>query len=267
MILNWGNVLTFVNEKEYFETLGFLCKEECCVRVYVENNDKAGAWAPQGRMQLRSEDASLLPRALKEAFLSSADNRISETGYIKNLKEKHFFTREEDPTGNGYTKYLFKKSLTEVQNTVPAEYMEDFTRGYEWDTGLIARIKKLKDFEVNLDEETEHILGNGHMEGRVKEYYSKKYERNAGNRAAAIRIHGTRCAICGFDFEETYGKLGKGFIEVHHIKPLSEINEEVVVNPETDLICVCSNCHRMLHRFKDYIIEADELKKMIKRTV
>ena len=53
--------------------------------------------------------------------------------------------------------------------------------------------------------------------------------------------------ICGFDFEEKYGELGKGYIEVHHIKPLSEIDEEVVVNPETDLICVCSNCHRKIH--------------------
>ena len=60
-----------------------------------------------------------------------------------------------------------------------------------------------------------------------------------------------------------YGQLGKGYIEVHHIKPLSKLDEEIVVNPETDLICVCSNCHRMLHRFKGYIVSVEELKQII----
>ena len=74
------------------------------------------------------------------------------------------------------------------------------------------------------------------------------------DREDAIRIHGTKCMICGFDFEQKYGELGKGYIEVHHIKPLTTLEQEVVVNPETDLICVCANCHRMLHRFKNYIV-------------
>jgi len=65
-----------------------------------------------------------------------------------------------------------------------------------------------------------------------------------------------------FDFEETYGELGKNFIEVHHVKLLSSINQEVVVNPETDLVCICSNCHRM----RDIIIGQDELRPMIEST-
>ena len=69
--------------------------------------------------------------------------------------------------------------------------------------------------------------------------------------------------ICGFDFELKYGELGKGYIEVHHIKPLFNLDEVVVVNPETDLICVCANCHRMLHRFKNYIVLPEELQQMI----
>ena len=69
--------------------------------------------------------------------------------------------------------------------------------------------------------------------------------------------------ICGFDFELKYGELGKGYIEVHHIKPLSNLDEVVIVNPETDLICVCANCHRMLHRFKNYIVLPEELQQMI----
>lgn len=50
---------------------------------------------------------------------------------------------------------------------------------------------------------------------------------------------------------------------MHHIKPLSGLEEEVVVDPEQDLICVCSNCHRMLHRFKSYIVSVEELKQIV----
>lgn len=95
-------------------------------------------------------------------------------------------------------------------------------------------------------------------------YYTTKYERSAQNREEAIRIHGTKCMICGFDFEKKYGELGKGYIEVHHIKPLSDLDEEVVVNPATDLICVCSNCHRMLHRFRSYMVSVEELRRIVK---
>ena len=32
--MDWGNVLKFVNDSEYYETLGFLCKDDEVVRVY-----------------------------------------------------------------------------------------------------------------------------------------------------------------------------------------------------------------------------------------
>ena len=49
MKLDWGNVLKFADEREYYEVLGFLAKDEEYIRVYTESNDKSGAWAPQGR--------------------------------------------------------------------------------------------------------------------------------------------------------------------------------------------------------------------------
>lgn len=55
-----------------------------------------------------------------------------------------------------------------------------------------------------------------------------------------------RCEVCDFDFADTYGELGAGYIEVHHVTPLH------VSGPQKtrldDLACVCANCHRMCHR-------------------
>lgn len=55
------------------------------------------------------------------------------------------------------------------------------------------------------------------------------------------------CQVCGFNFKETYGDIGRGFIEAHHTKPVSSLNEKERISTR-DLIAVCSNCHRILHR-------------------
>lgn len=260
MELNWGNILHFNSEKDYYEVLGFLSKEEELIRVYTENNDKAGAWSGQGRMSLRNVSIDSLPEALKNAFETSVDGRISVTHYVKNLKENHNFSREIDPTGSDFTKRLYKESLEKVLETVPEEYENDFYRGYHWNCEVIERIRNASKHEINWDEETVQEETAGTTEGKRTVYYTTKYERSSKNREAAIRIHGTKCMICGFDFGQKYGELGKGYIEVHHIKPLATLEQEVVINPETDLICVCANCHRMLHRFKNYIVTVEELK-------
>ena len=60
------------------------------------------------------------------------------------------------------------------------------------------------------------------------------------------------CEACGFDFEQVYGEHGKGFIECHHTKPVSELKagEKTKLS---DLALVCSNCHRMIHRRRPWL--------------
>lgn len=60
------------------------------------------------------------------------------------------------------------------------------------------------------------------------------------------------CQGCGFDFEAKYGSRGKDFIECHHSKPVSELE----TNGKTkisDLVLLCSNCHRIVHRRKPWL--------------
>lgn len=263
MKLDWGNVLKFADEREYYEVLGFLAKDEEYIRVYTESNDKSGAWALQGRLLLRNVDISSLPEPLMKAFETSLDGRISETKYVRNLKENHYFIKEVDPTGSDFTKWLYKESLEKVLETVPKEYENDFYRGYHWNCEVVKRVRNISAYDINLTGETKQEEAQLRTEGKKTVYYTTKYERSAQNREEAIRIHGTKCMICGFDFEKKYGELGKGYIEVHHIKPLSDLDEEVVANPATDLICVCSNCHRMLHRFRNYMVSVEELRQIV----
>lgn len=117
--------------------------------------------------------------------------------------------------------------------------------------------------DIAVESEEEFTPG---AEGKVKYFYSKQYERNPANRKKAIEIHGQSCVICGFNFGEFYGEWGEGYIEAHHTVPLSSLDEEVVVNPETDLFPVCANCHRILHRRKDKVLTISELKDMIRKS-
>ncbi len=103
-------------------------------------------------------------------------------------------------------------------------------------------------------------------EGTVRQITSSKYERNPYARKVCIEKYGTKCSVCGFDFEEIYGELGKGFIHVHHLSKIANIKKEYELDPIKDLRPVCPNCHAMLHRTK-VGLTIDELKKRIKKYV
>lgn len=88
----------------------------------------------------------------------------------------------------------------------------------------------------------------GEVEGDVKMQTHRKYERSPRNRAAAIAIHGYDCHGCDVNLGRIYGELGHDFIEIHHVKPLSELDGPMIVDPRTDLAPLCPTCHGIVHR-------------------
>lgn len=72
------------------------------------------------------------------------------------------------------------------------------------------------------------------------------------------------CQICDFKYTEKYGILGANFAEAHHIVPLHTLNS-VVKSREEDLICVCANCHRMLHRMEGKAGDIEELRQLVNK--
>jgi hypothetical protein len=89
--------------------------------------------------------------------------------------------------------------------------------------------------------------GSPLVEGAALRVTVNAYERNceAVRRCKAAR--GTSCVICRFDFGAKYGPEFAGFIHVHHLRLLSEVGREYVVDPVTDLCPVCPNCHAVIH--------------------
>lgn len=87
-----------------------------------------------------------------------------------------------------------------------------------------------------------------YSEGAVCSIIINAYERDLNARAACIEHFGLSCKVCGFNFQEKYGQIGSEYIHVHHIVPLADIGKKYEVNPITDMIPLCANCHAMVHR-------------------
>jgi len=89
------------------------------------------------------------------------------------------------------------------------------------------------------------------IEGRLLVRRALARERDPKLRALKIkqvqrRGQPLRCEACDFDFARTYGDLGEGYIEVHHVTPLYiSGTQETKLD---DLACLCANCHRMCHK-------------------
>lgn len=131
--------------------------------------------------------------------------------------------------------------------------------------GSLMQLSKFEDLEAIVKSDIDALdFEEEHFEGTQHKRYTNYYERDIKLRTKAISIHGTKCMACGFDFEKKYGKRGKGFIEVHHLTPVSELDSNTKVDPKTDLAVVCSNCHRIIHRKKDNVLSLNDLKNIIK---
>ena len=110
----------------------------------------------------------------------------------------------------------------------------------------------------------ETLIRKEFKEGSVRQIISKRYERNPKAKAECLKHFGYDCQGCGMNFEKTYGEVGKNFIHVHHIIPISKRVGSYEVDPAKDLIPLCPNCHGIVHRRKDpYTI--DELKLFLTR--
>lgn len=88
----------------------------------------------------------------------------------------------------------------------------------------------------------------GLMEGALHRVVGSQYERNPTARLICIKYYGAVCFVCNFSFESAYGQIGRGFIHVHHLTPISSIGESYQIDPIEDLRPACPNCHAMLHR-------------------
>lgn len=186
-----------------------------------------------------------------------------------------------DSMGDGRSLGQFRNSLKNARDTFDALFdngrigWKDAQGRQPELSGRFARIHEERRSRSNAELETfvlklagvkeggEETLSEtmfSRTEGGERVFTSKRRERDSTLRRQAIAIHGLDCMVCSFNFAAAYGEQGDGFIEVHHVAPLSDTGI-TQTDPRTDLTVVCANCHRMLHRKRGICLSLDELRR------
>ena len=107
-----------------------------------------------------------------------------------------------------------------------------------------------KDFRNEYNKiEVEFEVSEGEVLSKLHRYYERNHSIVKKKKESVLIDTGQlACEVCSFDFSKVYGELGYGFIECHHVTPLSDLTPLDRSTTLKDLALVCSNCHRMLHR-------------------
>lgn len=157
----------------------------------------------------------------------------------------------------GRWQFTIKNDILNIHGT---KYRIDVSR-FKNNIMNIPQLQLQTDFETLSEIYSKDSEMISYTEGKEKVIISTKIERDRNLRNEALKIFGYNCAICNFNFEETYGEWGRYFAEVHHLQPLSELGgREKEINPKRDLVVLCANCHRMIHRKQGITLTVDELR-------
>ena len=234
--------------------------------LYVIHN-QPGITTGELIVELRSifnptgEDAEILQGRNDDKFSQIVRNLVSH----HTLDQRLQYTVLGASGATNTTHKLTKKGLEYLEENISSlESLLSNALGYEETIGGVIEIvqsqaagKKVVIFDENM------FIS----EGRKKSVTAQIYERSRLLRDRAIE-HYTRngiivCAACGFDFYKTYGELGHGYIEIHHQKPVYQYVEadfsRLVTLAINDLIPLCANCHRIVHRKKGNPLSVQEL--------
>ena len=209
----------------------------------------------------------------EDAEILQGRNDTKFTQIVRNLTGSHY---NSNRFGELTTKDANKFSLTPEgkvfieENISQCEYISNNFFTYNENIDIATKIHKSSKTKHNLIIYKEDDIIN---EGKAGHISTNTKSRSDKLRKAAIDFYKTsaghlKCCVCGFDFEETYGNLGKDYIQIHHEHPVCQYDDDGVESFIKDAIKnvkpLCANCHCMVHRNKKNAISVNELKKLIK---
>lgn len=139
-----------------------------------------------------------------------------------------------------------------VEEIIWASFADDLPKLKSTAELIRAGAKELSMLGIEANEEDE-----GSEEGKILTRLHKIRERDSSlakkKKQKVMEATGSlECEVCNFDFYRAFGTHGEGFAECHHGRPISTL-EPGEKTKLSDLHIVCSNCHRMLHRGKQWL--------------
>jgi 5-methylcytosine-specific restriction enzyme A len=212
------------------------------------------------RFASHSATARQTSNAMGYRGYSKANQILGSAGH-KVCKLLHFVPLEHNPT-TGRPLWLLVLVAAEKRDPQPGELLWEMHKPVVQALEKIGWAGVLRQIEVLPDEK----LVPGSVEGNRVAVLVNRYERSIKERRRCLRKHGLSCKACSMNFKQHYGGIGKEFIHVHHVVPISKTRGRYVLDGARDLVPVCPNCHAMLHR-REPPFSIRELKKRMKAVV
>lgn len=245
-----------LNRKTFIEAQGATCQNWQWSWSFINETAKViifGAWdihTEKGISLILSEVWEINSKGRKPPGYNQSREHIrliEEDGYQLKTFPIFYSDANKDEKGVGPSK--IDGFVPELTNKVLLKNKDEW---YASDVNV----------SIFLPEELNHP--EKYIEGASKTISVNSYERNIGARKKCLEHYGYKCTACSFDFKKYYGDIGIEYIHVHHKNPLSEIKKEYELDPITDLVPVCPNCHAMIHRSSE-MLTIEQLKERISK--
>lgn len=191
---------------------------------------------------------------------------------VRNLKSHNTLTKPE------YAKYhdgkyqITSKGINIVRENIEAiQYL--LYSGFDYND-VRTSLEKIKSNKKTILRPYSETVS----EGEFKLVTTGNRERSSRLRQVAVEHFShngiIKCDCCNFEFSAFYGeKYGKSCIEIHHLRPIFQYSDEdmtqTIEKALENLLPVCPNCHRVIHKnhitadklpeFKAYISSSSKL--------
>jgi hypothetical protein len=119
LIFGTKQQIQFASASDFFEALGFLCKNNGTTSIHWEHNENQGAWGSEGRIHCYKNIPSF-PAYFSDAFSAGVNNivfRINCNEYIEYIAKNHSVILGHN------------QDVVAVRATIPPAYLADFNRG------------------------------------------------------------------------------------------------------------------------------------------
>ena len=241
-----------MNRKEFIQSYGATCRNWTWSWSFINHSKRMvifGAWDSE-----REKERSVI---LREDWEYNSNDK-KQPGYTQAIEHIGYILQ-------GYELFTFNMKYAPRADNPDVAVIKGFEPKLEHRFLRKEGTVWYADFFANPFPEEIPASGD-YIEGSKKRITVNSYERDVAARRACISYHGAICKCCGFDFERVYGEHGKGFIHVHHIRPLRTLGDGYQIDPINELVPLCPNCHAMVHRGNvDNPLSIETLRSMIRR--
>ena len=109
--------ISFNNENEYYQALGYLAKSDNTTSIHWEKNEEQGAWGNEGRIHFYTSNPQIPGEFKLTAGVGNILHRTNCNEFIKNIVNNHNF------------QYEYPQDSVSIKSTISDEYKDDFDIG------------------------------------------------------------------------------------------------------------------------------------------